>query len=105
MKELGVYLTPEDIDTIYESLCESDNIDVADSVLTDLFLTLSKHGKPILVQTQDDICDFSDIGTDDEVWTIDDEQNDGWSSENEDDEVWSVDGGSDMDTEKEVDDE
>jgi len=103
MRELGVYLTPEDIDIIYESLCESDNIDVADSVLTDLFLTLSKHGKPVLVQTQDDICDFSNIETDDEVWSINTGQGDGWSSD--DDEVWTVDDGSDMDIEKGVDDE
>jgi hypothetical protein len=54
MKIGEIELSVGDLDTILESLMENEDIDVADSTLTDMFVVLAKTAKPVTLSVKEE---------------------------------------------------
>ncbi len=53
MDSVKAVLDKNDLSIIFEALCESDDIDIADSPLTDLFMMLTKSECDVTIETND----------------------------------------------------
>lgn len=71
MKNVSAVLETKDLNVIIEHLVNSDDVDVADSALVDVLISIQKSSEGALIQGYDD---FDDGEVDDEVDDFDDSE-------------------------------
>ncbi len=53
MDSIKAVLDTDDLNIIFEAICESDNVNVADGEIGDLFMLLVRLGKDVTIETND----------------------------------------------------